>query len=330
MVDVDGIQLTKEDRALLAHPLVGALILFTRNFDNSSQLSELIEQIRNIKSGILIAVDYEGGRVQRFRESFTRLPPMRALGRQYDQDADAALGNARELGWLIAVELGALGIDLPLTPVVDLDYGRCAVIGDRALHHDPEIVTRLAAAIQAGLLEGGMQATAKHFPGHGAVVEDSHDELPVDARSRQALAPDLLPYSGLIAQGLGSVMMAHIRYPAVDAQPASLSRYWVAQTLRQELGFDGAVFCDDLSMGGAAEAGSYTERANLALRAGCDILPVCNNRAAVNELITSLSSLAPDPAAASRRAALRRKPAIAPPDAERLARAREHIAALAA
>ena len=307
MVDVEGVSLTAEDREVLANPLVGGLILFTRNFKNKSQIIELIKEIRDVQDDILIAVDYEGGRVQRFREEFTRLPPMRSLGLQFDQQPEIACEMATNLGWLIATELGAVGIDMPLTPVVDLEFDRCAVIGDRAFHREPEVVIQLAAALQTGLAQAGMVATAKHFPGHGAVVEDSHLELPVDERDWEALQQDIAPYRGLIAQGLGSIMMAHIRYPAIDTEPASLSAHWIQGVLREELGFNGAVFCDDLSMGGAAVVGSYTERAEMALAAGCDILPVCNNRAAVLELLDNLPA-EEDAAASQRRNALRRQP----------------------
>ncbi len=326
MIDVEGIGLTQQDRDVLGHPATGGVILFTRNFKNKSQLTELTAEIRSLRSELLIAVDYEGGRVQRFREEFTVLPAMCSLGLQYDRAPEVACEMASNIGWLIAMELGRIGIDLPLTPVVDLAYDCSAVIGDRAFHRDPDVIVQLAGAQQSGLAQAGMVATAKHFPGHGAVTEDSHAELPVDERAWNELAADIAPYRGLIAKGLASVMMAHIRYPAVDAQVASLSRHWIETLLRQDLGFTGAVFCDDLSMGGAAIVGSYRERAALALAAGCDILPVCNNRAAVMELLQNLH-LPNDPAAAQRRTALRRKD-MGKPDAERLQRTHEQIAQL--
>lgn len=317
MVDCAGRELTPDDRELLAHPLVGGFILFTRNFETKRQIADLVQQIRSVKPEILIAVDYEGGRVQRFREEFTRVPPMRRLGDLYTQDPAAARNAAQNLGWLIASELGEVDIDLALTPVVDLEYDRCAVIGDRAFHRDPKIVVELASAVQKGLAEAGMAATAKHFPGHGAVVEDSHHELPVDGRSWDSLADDIAPYRDMVNQGLASVMMAHIRYPALDNKPASLSAHWIKAILRGQLGFSGVVFCDDLSMGGAAAMGSYTERARLALDAGCDVLPVCNNRAAVIELLDNLAW--PDAQnSAQPQQNLRRKPVVSSPDTARL------------
>lgn len=306
MVDVAGFTLTTEDHEVLRHPLVGGLILFTRNFKNREQLVELIQKIKNINPNILIATDYEGGRVQRFREQFTRLPAMRNLGHAYDQDPAQTCAMAANIGWLIGAELGEVGIDVPFTPVVDTDRDRCAVIGDRALHRDPDVVATLAVALQSGLREAGMAATAKHFPGHGGVSADSHAKLPVDERDWTALQEDIAPYRALISNGLASVMMAHIRYPAVDAQPASLSAHWIKKILRQELAFAGAVICDDLSMGGAAVAGTYTQRAQRALAAGCDILPVCNNRAGVLALLDNLVPTN-DVGAARRRASLKRR-----------------------
>lgn len=306
MIDVAGLTLTPQDQELLRHPLVGGFILFTRNFNNKKQLIDLIVQIRKERPGIIIAADYEGGRVQRFREQFTRLPTMRSLGHAYTQNPALACEMAANIGWLIANELGEVGIDLPFTPVVDIDRDCCTVIGDRAFHRDPGTVAELAVALQSGLREAGMVATAKHFPGHGAVSADSHAELPVDERDWAALQEDIAPYRELIAHGLASVMMAHIRYPAVDAQPASLSAHWIKAILRKKLAFEGAVICDDLSMGGAAVAGSYAERARLALAAGCDILPVCNNRAGVLALLDELS-VADDTDSARRRPMLKRQ-----------------------
>lgn len=323
MIDVAGTQLTAQDRELLAHQLIGGLILFARNFSDKNQLAELVKQIRAARPGLIIAVDYEGGRVQRFRQEFTRIPAMQSLGSMYDQSPERACALATDIGWLIATELGEVGIDLPLTPVVDLAYDCSAVIGDRAFHRAPEVIIELSLALQTGLAQAGMVATAKHFPGHGAVIEDSHAELPVDDRNWEELSEDVDPYRDLIKQGLASVMMAHIRYPAVDAQVASLSKHWIHTILRQDLGFTGTVFCDDLSMGGAAVVGSYTERAQLALAAGCDILPVCNNRDAVLELLQSLPPHN-DPIAEQRRCELRRKPAEQP-DGARLQSVRAHI-----
>ena len=285
LVDVADCELDAEDRELLAHPAVGGAILFTRNFADVDQLRALTAAMRRCRSDLLIVADYEGGRVQRFRSGVTRLPAMRRLGDLRQRNQAAALELATDLGWLLASELAALGVAMPLAPVVDLDYGQSTVIGDRALAADGDAVIALAQGVMRGLRQGGSVATAKHFPSHGHVVADSHAELPVDARDEAALAADMAPYSALIADGLASIMMAHVRYPAVDELPASLSPHWIEQRLRTQLGFAGCVFCDDLSMGGAAAIGDYAQRAALALAAGCDYLPVCNNRAAVAGLL---------------------------------------------
>jgi beta-N-acetylhexosaminidase len=289
MVDVAGTALTDEDRVVLAHPLVGSVILFTRNFDSPAQLEALVREVRAVRDPpLLVAVDHEGGRVQRFRKDFTELPPQRAIGRLYDFDPEAGRRLAWQCGWLLAAELRAVGIDLSFTPCVDLDYGVSEVIGDRAYHRDPEAVASLAVSCVQGMRSGGMIATAKHFPGHGAVVADSHKSLPVDRRAWSELDDELLPYRRLIANGIPGVMVAHILFPAVDPRPASLSRRWVQNALREELGFEGAVFTDDLSMGGAAEYGDIVARAQAALAAGCDVLPVCNDRASVAKLLDEL------------------------------------------
>lgn len=290
MVDVAGTDLTDEDRRVLAHPLVGSVILFTRNFESVPQLETLVREIRAVrKPPLLVAVDHEGGRVQRFRAGFTELPPQRAIGRVYDIDPDAGRRLAWQCGWLLAAELRAFGIDMSFAPCVDLDYGVSEVIGDRAYHRDPEVVSRLATACIQGMRSAGMAATAKHFPGHGAVVADSHKALPVDRRPLAELAEDLLPYRRLIANGLASVMVAHVLFPEVDEAPAGFSRRWIQQELRWSLGFTGAVFSDDLSMGGAAFAGSVPERARRALAAGCDVLPICNDRQAVLAALDELA-----------------------------------------
>lgn len=288
VVDIAGTALTEADVELLAHPAVGAVILFARNYQDPAQLAELTAAMRRVRPNLLITADQEGGRVQRFREGFTRIVPMRALGRLAENEPDTARHAARELGWLLAAELAAAGVDMPFAPVVDFDYGTSGVIGDRAFAAYPIVVTALATAFAEGLSEAGSAATAKHFPGHGHVAADSHAELPVDDRAADALRADMAPYHGLIAAGLPSVMMAHVRYPALDDAPASLSPYWIGEVLRGELGFDGCVFCDDLSMGGAAAVGDYRERARLAQAAGCDYLPVCNDRAAVEAIVESV------------------------------------------
>lgn len=289
LVDIAGTRMTPADERLLAHPAVGGAILFTRNFESREQLRELTAAMRAVRPNLLITADQEGGRVQRFRDGFTRIASMRAIGRLAAEDRDAGTEAAREIGWLLAAELAQVGVDMPLAPVVDLDYGVSQVIGERAFAADAETTIALARAFADGLRDARSAATAKHFPGHGHVRADSHAELPVDERSRAELRQDMAPYRELAAQGLESVMMAHVRYPAVDARPASLSSLWIGDVLRGEMGFDGCVFCDDLSMGGAAAVGDYAERARLAQDAGCDYLPVCNDRDAVLGLLDIVS-----------------------------------------
>jgi beta-N-acetylhexosaminidase len=308
MVDVAGTELTAEDRRVLAHPLVGAVILFTRNFESYAQLERLVADIRAVRSPpLLVTVDHEGGRVQRFRKEFTVLPPQRAIGRVYDLDTEAGRRLAWQCGWLLAAELRSVGIDMSFAPCIDLDYGVSEVIGDRAYHRDPDVVGRLAVACMQGMREGGMAATAKHFPGHGAVVADSHKSLPVDRRTLGELTDELLPYRRMIANGLSSVMVAHVLFPEVDEAPAGFSARWIQQELRWGLGFTGAVFSDDLSMGGAAFAGTVPERARRALDAGCDLLPICNDRDAVLATLEELAG-ASDPLSQVRLARLHGKP----------------------
>lgn len=287
MIDVAGLELTAEDRELLCHPSVGGLILFARNFAEPAQVEALVREAHALRDPrLLVAVDHEGGRVQRFREGFTRLPPMRTCGRAFGRDERRALEFAATIGWMIGAELRAIGIDLAFAPVLDLDFGVSSVIGDRAFHADPEAVARLAGACMHGLKRAGMAATGKHFPGHGGIAADSHLELPIDPRPRADLeAADLMPFRRLIDAGLPSIMMAHVVYPAVDPLPASFSARWIRGELREGLEFQGAVFCDDLSMAGAAVIGDHSERARVALAAGCDMLPVCNDRAATLRIL---------------------------------------------
>ena len=289
MVDVAGLELTPEDREVLRHPLVGSVILFTRNYASAAQLTRLVADIHAVRTpALIVAVDQEGGRVQRFRPEFSPLPPPRRIGHAFDLDPKQGLTLARSMGWLMAAELRAHGVDLSFAPCVDLDYGVSEVIGDRAFHPKAEAVAQLSLAYVQGMKDAGMAATAKHFPGHGAVIADSHKSLPVDRRDWHELAEDLLPYRRLIANGLPGVMVAHVLFPAVAPEPASLSRRWVQNALREELGFQGAVFTDDLSMGGAAEYGDIVARAAAALAAGCDVLPVCNDRGSVLKLLEQL------------------------------------------
>ncbi len=286
MVDIAGTELTPEDIRVLSHPLVGSVILFTRNYRDVAQVSSLTAAIRAVRSPcLLVAVDHEGGRVQRFREGFTRLPAARSLGRRYDEDRREGLSLAQACGWLMAGELRAVGVDFSFAPCVDLDYGVSEIIGDRAFHRDPDAVAALAVAYMAGMRDAGMAAVGKHFPGHGAVIADSHVALPVDRRSFVDLEPDIRPYRPLIENHLAGVMGAHVVFPAVDPLPASLSKRWISGVLRSELGFHGCVFADDLSMAGAAAFGGVIERAELAFAAGCDVLPICNDRHAVKSVL---------------------------------------------
>ena len=297
-IDVAGTELTAVDRELLAHPLVGGVILFKRNYVEPGQLRALVTDIQSLRSPpLLVSVDQEGGRVQRFRDGFSELPPLRRVGQMFDANAQQGLAMARSLGWLMAAELLALGVDLSFAPCVDLDYGLSEIIGDRALHARAPAVAQLAVAYMHGMREAGMAATAKHFPGHGAVVADSHHALPVDRRELVDLDQDLLPYRRLIDNGLAAVMVAHVQFPAVDPLlPASFSRRWIEGVLRGQLNFRGLVITDDLTMAAAAAAGDVVERAERALAAGGDVLLVCNDRPGAERLLRELK-VTPDPVA---------------------------------
>lgn len=296
MIDVAGLSLSAEERDILVHPLVGGVILFKRNFADPEQLTELVSAIHALRSpSLLVAVDHEGGRVQRFGEPFTMLPAMRLIGHRYDEDPEAALAIARSLGWLMAAELRACGVDLSFAPVVDIDHGICEVIGDRAVHERAPIVGRLARRVMQGMDAVGMAATAKHFPSHGGVVADSHLQSAVDRRSLEQLDDDLDPYRRLIASGLHGVMMAHVIFPALDPLPAGFSRWWIEQQLRGELGFQGAVFSDDLSMAAAAPLGDLSERTHAALAAGCDMALICNTPEAVPGVLDDLNGFSNPP-----------------------------------
>ena len=291
MVDIAGTELSADDVRVLKCPLVGSVILFARNYVNPWQVADLTASIRALRTPhLLIAVDQEGGRVQRFRDGFTRLPAVRLLGRVYDEDRRDGLALAQSVGWLMAAELRAVGVDFSFAPCVDLDYGVSEIIGDRAFHSDPDAVAALAVATLSGMREAGMAAVAKHFPGHGAVVADSHVALPVDRRDYADLEPDIRPYRPLIDNNLAAIMAAHVVYPAVDALPASLSRRWITDILRGELKFHGCVFADDLTMAGAAAFGDVLARAKLAFAAGCDVLPICNDRHSVELVLGSFGT----------------------------------------
>ena len=290
MLDIEGTQLSAEDRELLAHPATGGLIFFARNYEDPTQLRSLVDQVRQVRPEILIAVDQEGGRVQRFRQGFTRLPAMAELSHRYAADAAAAEREARLLGALMASELLTCGVDISFAPVLDLDFGHSSVIGDRSFGATAEQVVALAGAFIAGMRQAGMAATGKHFPGHGHVAADSHLELPVDERALDEIrAADLVPFSAL-ASTLDGIMPAHVVYSQVDEKPAGFSSFWLQQVLRRELGFDGVIFSDDLAMAGAACAGGYPQRAAAALDAGCDMILVCNDRAGALETLAYLES----------------------------------------
>lgn len=291
MVDVAGLALTDVERERLRHPLVGGVILFARNYAAPEQLRELTHEIRTLRHPhLLIATDHEGGRVQRFREGFTVLPAMGEIGRLWDHQPQRALHLAQDAGYVMAAELRAHGVDVSFAPVLDINYGRSAVIGNRAFHADPSAVADLAVALMAGMHAAGMQSVAKHFPGHGWVEADSHLAEPVDERELHELVnADLLPYRRLFAAGLAGVMPAHVRYARIDADAAGFSRFWLRKMLRDQMAFDGAIFSDDLSMAGAGVAGDIVRRSQTALDAGCDMLLVCNNPLAADQVLAGLN-----------------------------------------
>lgn len=291
MLDVAGTELTEEDRRRLAHPLAGGMVLFSRNYAGSEQLARLTAEIHALRNpSLIIAVDHEGGRVQRFRDGFTAIPAMRELGWAWDANPQRALRLTHEVGFVLAAELRAHGVDLSLAPVLDVDHGASNVIGDRALHSDPQAIAELARALVQGFRQAGMSGVGKHFPGHGHVRADSHLEVPEDERTYAEIeASDLVPFRRLIGAGLGGIMPAHVIFPKVDSRPAGFSPVWLKRVLRGELGFDGVVFSDDLSMEGASVAGGVIERAQTALAAGCDMVLVCNNPRAVDELYAGFS-----------------------------------------
>ena len=294
-LDVVGYSLTDDDRRRLLHPMAGGVIFFARNFDSPAQIRELALAIRALRTPrLLIAVDHEGGRVQRFRTGFTRIAPMAALGRRWEHDPAAACADAEAVGALIGMELAACGVDFSFTPVLDLDYGPSAVIGDRAFHREAPAVAELGASLMRGLRHAGVAAVGKHFPGHGFAAEDSHVAIPVDDRPLARIeAEDMLPFRALIAQGLPAVMPAHVIYPQVDDRPAGFSRTWLQDILRGRLDFRGAIFSDDLSMEAASVAGDALGRAQAALQAGCDMALVCNRPDAAERILAGLEPWLP-------------------------------------
>lgn len=292
MLDLNSVEMNSEERELLKNPNVGGVILFTRNYSSVEQLLQLIKEIHAIRNPrLLVAVDHEGGRVQRFRDGFTSLPAVGHFGDIYQHNPKRAKVLAETAGWMMAAELRAVGVDFSFAPVLDINYGVSDVIGDRAFHHDALVITELAHAYTKGMHDAGMAATGKHFPGHGAVTADSHVDIPVDNREyKEIYAKDIMPFKRMIHHGLAAVMPAHVIYPKVDKLPAGFSEVWLKDILRKRLAFQGVIFSDDLDMKGASVAGEqYINRAEKALQAGCDMILVCNNRTGALNVVDNLS-----------------------------------------
>lgn len=288
MLDLEGHVLTEDEKALISRPHVGGIILFARNYQNVEQVTALTASIRAIRPELIIAVDQEGGRVQRFREGFVKLPPMKVFGDLYNTQPEEARLRSYQCGWLMASEVLAVGVDISFAPILDVDCGLSRVIGDRSFHADPQIAIKLLREFIRGMHDAGMAATGKHFPGHGSVEADSHVAMPVDMRSWTEIeALDLVPFEAL-SRELQGIMPAHVIYARVDDKPAGFSPFWLQDILRERLGFDGVIFSDDLSMEGAGAAGSYADRVHAALDAGCDMALVCNHRAGALEALRAL------------------------------------------
>ena len=292
MLDLDSFEMSPEEREILQNPLVGGVILFTRNFSSVDQITQLVKDIHKVREPrLLVAVDHEGGRVQRFRDGFTSLPAVGHFGEIYQHNPKRAHQLSETAGWMMASELRAVGVDFSFAPVLDIDYGVSKVIGDRAFHQDGQIITELAHAYTQGMHQAGMAATGKHFPGHGAVTADSHIDIPFDDREyKEIYAKDILPFKRMIHHGLAAIMPAHVIYSKVDSLPAGFSEIWLKDILRKRLGFQGVIFSDDLDMKGASIIGeNYVDRAEKALSAGCDMVLVCNNRDGAMNVVNNLT-----------------------------------------
>lgn len=292
MLDLDSVEMSPEEREILKNPLVGGVILFTRNFSSVEQITLLVKEIHQLREPhLLVAVDHEGGRVQRFRDGFSPLPAVGHFGEIYKHNSKRAHLLAETAGWLMAAELRAIGVDFSFAPVLDIDYGKSTVIGDRAFHQDKQIITELAHAYTIGMNDAGMSATGKHFPGHGAVSADSHTDIPIDDREyKEIYANDILPFKRMIQHGIAAIMPAHVIYSKVDKLPAGFSKIWLKDILRKRLGFQGVIFSDDLDMKGASVVGEqYVDRAEAALSAGCDMILACNNREGALNIVDNLN-----------------------------------------
>lgn len=290
MFDLTGLEVTQEEREMLEHPAAGGVILFSRNFESPEQIQRLIKQIHEIREPeLLIAVDQEGGRVQRFKDGFVRLPPASWFGELHENNSKTARAAAQSVGWLMAAELRAVGVDFSFAPVLDLGYGTSSVIGDRAFHQKPTVVSELAFSWMRGVHEAGMAAVGKHFPGHGGVEEDSHLTLPIDRRVPEDIwTADLIPFQRMIDNGLEAIMPAHVIFENISQDLAGFSSFWLQDVLRKRLKFQGVIFSDDLTMAAADAVGSYKERARAALEAGCDMILVCNNQKGAIEVMEEL------------------------------------------
>lgn len=301
-IDIDGESLSSADRDVLLHPQVGGLILFGRNTSSADQVKDLVASVKSLRDDLIVSIDQEGGRVQRLRKGVTRLPPMSSLGALYARDADLALRCARDVGYLNAAELRGLNIDISFAPVLDINYQRNSVIGDRAFGGDAGLVTVLATELVKGMAEAGMSATGKHFPGHGWTQVDSHIGVAQDERSFERIqSEDLVPFQELVAAGMEGVMPAHVVYPACDESPAGFSAFWLQHVLREQLGFEGVIFSDDLTMKAAHCVGGYRARAEQALGAGCNVLLPCNSREGQLEVASYLDEISATPVAALQR-----------------------------